>query len=33
MCQRPQARMLDRLRLIDLAFRIGKPDQARVIGR
>jgi len=31
--QRPQARVLDRLRLIDLAFRIAKPDQARVIGR
>jgi len=31
--QRPQARVLDRLRLIDLAFRIAKPDQARLIGR
>jgi len=31
--QRPQARVLTRLRLIDLAFRIAKPDQARLIGR
>jgi len=31
--QRPQARVLDRLRLIDLAFRIAKPGQARLIGR
>jgi hypothetical protein len=31
--QRPQARVLDRLRLIDLAFRIAKPEQARLIGR
>lgn len=31
--QRPQARVLERLRLIDLAFRIAKPEQARLIGR
>lgn len=31
--QRPQSRVLDRLRLIDLAFRIAKPDQARLIRR
>jgi len=31
--QRPQTRVLDRLRLIDLAFRIAKPDQARLIRR
>lgn len=31
--QRPQARVLDRLRLIDLALRIAKPERARLIGR
>jgi len=31
--QRPQARVLGRLRLIDLAFRIARPDRARLIGR
>jgi len=31
--QRPQARVLARLRLIDLAFRIVHPDRARLIGR
>jgi hypothetical protein len=31
--QPPQARVLNRLRLIDLAFRIAKPEQARVIER
>jgi len=31
--QRPQVRVLARLRLIDLAFRIDKPKQARLIGR
>lgn len=31
--QRPQSRVLDRLRLIDLAFRIAKPERARLIGR
>jgi len=31
--QRPQARVLNRLRLIDLAFRIAHPDRARLIGR
>jgi len=31
--QRPQARVLGRLRLIDLAFRIAKPDQALLIKR
>lgn len=31
--QRPQARVLDRLRLLDLAFRIAHPDRARLIGR
>jgi len=30
---RPQARVLTRLRLIDLAFRIEKPHRARLIGR
>ncbi len=31
--QRPQERILDRLRLLDLAFRIAKPEQAHPIGR
>ena len=31
--QRPQFRVLARLRLIDLAFRIAKPDVARHFGR
>lgn len=31
--QRPQYRVLKRLRLIDLAFRINRPDTARHFGR
>lgn len=31
--QAPQSRVLDRLRLIDLAFRIARPDVARHFGR
>lgn len=31
--QRPQYRVLTRLRLIDLAFRIARPDTARHFGR
>ena len=31
--QRPQARVLARLRLIDLYFRITKPEQARLIAK
>jgi len=31
--QAPQSRILDRLRLIDLAFRIARPDIARHFGR
>lgn len=31
--QAPQTRVLDRLRLIDLAFRIARPDVARHFGR
>jgi len=31
--RRPQRRILERLRLLDLAFRIAKPDLARHFGR
>jgi len=31
--KRPQTLVLDRLRLIDLAFRIAQPDRARLIGK
>lgn len=31
--QAPQSRIVDRLRLIDLAFRIARPDVARHFGR
>lgn len=32
-CQRPQYRVLTRLRLIDIAFRIARPDTARHFGK